>query len=264
MKAGLFVCLLAGVLSTVAIWRADFSIDKIEVPLLSTLDPVAKEKIVWPKRFSYLNQGAQVFAFESEDGAYVLKFFKRDHLKIPTFLSEKNKIRRKEKIRIYPESYRLAFERLSKQTGLLALHQGVSSEQYPTVEIIDKTSRRYLLDLNTVPFVLQKKGEGSLMSPLLKDKSKLPSFFDQFFSFHAERIRFKIADGDRDIKRNYAWIGEEFIYIDPARFFYEEKLDDPKRIQLEWWKATYRVRRWVAKNAPEQLPLFDMKMQEYL
>jgi hypothetical protein len=118
--------------------------------------------------------------------------------------------------------------------------------------------------LNTVPFVLQKKGTGALMRRFLREQTKLAPFFDQYLSFHAKRIQSRIADGDRDVKRNYAWIGEEFIYIDPARFFYEEELQNPERIRLEWWKATYRVRRWVSQNEPGQLAAFDAEADAYL
>jgi hypothetical protein len=257
------VFLIAALLSGLALWRADFSINKIQIPLLCEPDPRAPLNFEWPKNFRYLNQGAQIFAFESEDGKHVLKFFNRDQLKIPKFLSRKNKIRRKEKIRIYPESYRLAFENLPEETGLLAVHQGVSEERYPTVEVIDKASRKFSIDLNAVPFVLQKKGKGTLLGELDADKSKLLTFFDQFLAFHAKRISLRIADGDRDIKRNYCWIGDQFIYIDPARFFYEEDLRNPERMQLEWWKATYRLRQWLAKYAPEQLAAFDAKVEKY-
>ncbi len=235
IKQYFIVFTIAAFLSGLAIWRTDFSIDKIQIPLLSERDPYALADFEWPKKFRYLNQGAQIFAFESEDGKYVLKFFNRDQLKIPPFMSRKNKIRRLEKIRIYPESYRLAFDTLRRETGLLAVHQGMSSVLYPTVEVVDKASRSFFIDLNAIPFVLQKKGTGTLMKRFLTDPSKLASFFDEFFSFHAKRIYFRIADGDRDVKRNYAWIGDEFIYIDPARFFYEEKLGNPERIRLEWW-----------------------------
>jgi hypothetical protein len=153
---------------------------------------------------------------------------------------------------------------LKEETGLLAVHQGSSSILYPKVEVINKASRSFFIDLNAIPFVLQRKGTGSLMKPFLTDPSKLPSFFDAFLSFHAKRIRCRIADGDRDIKRNYAWIGDSFLYIDPARFFYEEKLTHPECLRREWWKATHRVRRWLSQNAPDQLAPFDAKAEQYL
>jgi hypothetical protein len=264
VKPFVVVFTIVVLLSGVAFWRNDFSIDKIQIPLLSERDPYIPMDFEWPKKFQYLNQGAQVFAFESEDGKYVLKFFKRDQLKIPKFIRQKNKIRRLEKIRIYRESYRLAFELLREETGLLAVHQGISSLLYPKVEVINQASRSFLIDLNTIPFVLQKKGIGTLMGRFLMDQSKLPSFFDAFFSFHAKRIRCRVADGDRDIKRNYAWIEDSFLYIDPARFFYEEKLAHSEPIRREWWKATHRVRRWICKNSPDLLALFDAKADEYL
>lgn len=248
-------------LSGIALWRADFSIAKIEIPLLSEEDPPSLTNFEWPQKFFYLNRGAQIFAFESEDGKYVLKFFNRDQLEIPRFISKKNRLRRKEKIRIYPESYRLAYENLPSETGLLAVHQGISSVQYPTVEVIDKASRHFTIDLNKVPFVLQRKGTGNLLCKLEESKSNLDPIIDQFLAFHLKRILLNIADGDRDIKRNYSWIDGELAYIDPARFFYEKNLHEPARARLEWWKATYRLRSWLEKNAPDQLSAFNSKVE---
>lgn len=252
MKQILVACSIACVLSLIAIWRTDFSLETIEVPLLQIQDPEPRNTFIWPKKFRYLNRGAQVFAFESEDGNYVLKFFNRNQLRLSRFLSDKELRRRKEKIRIYPESYRLAFQMLPDETGILALHQGKASQQYPVVEVTDKASRTFQIDLNLFPFVLQKKGTGRLLDR--------PSI-DQFLAFHAKRIGYCIADGDRDIKRNYSWIGDNLLYIDPARFFYEERLKDPERRALEWWRATYRLREWLVKHAPEQVNDFDAKIQ---
>ncbi len=252
--------LLAGLLSGVALWRTDFSPEKIQIPLLSEEDPSPLLDFAWPKAFRYLNRGAQCFAFESEDRKYVLKFFNRDQLELSPFLREKNKVRRVEKIRIYPESYRLALEKLPHETGLIAVHQGISQKRYPTVIVIDKASREFTIDLNTVPFVLQKKGNGTFLERL--KGPDLPSILDQFFAFHTKRISLRIADGDRDIKRNYSWAGDELLYIDPARFSYEENLKNPERNRLEWWKATYRLREWLVKNASEQLDAFDTKLKE--
>ncbi|MDE3046192.1 MAG: hypothetical protein KGJ02_06070 [Verrucomicrobiota bacterium] len=266
--------LIALLLTAIALWRTDgFSPELIESPLLSTPD-TGSTQWEWPIRFRYLGRGRQMFAFESEDGKYVLKFFNRHNLEVPWYLKlpislpywQKQRERWTEKMRIYPESYRLAIAYLPQETGLLQVHMGSSSVSYPVVEIRDRPSATYLVDLNHVPFVLQKKGSGSFLKALLtaREEGNLNQVLDAFLAFHAKRIHCLVGDQDRDIKRNYCWEGDHPLYIDPARFFYDPTLQDSERIQWEWEKVTYRLRDWLSQQIPEAVPLLDAKRKDLL
>ena len=261
--------LVALCLTALAIWRTDgFSIASIKSPLLSTADPISFSTWEWPAQFRYLGRGRQMFAFESEDGAYVLKFFNQNNLETPWYVrlfgSTKEKKRWAEKIRIYPESYRLAIAHLPEETGLLHVHMGTSSSNYPSVTLIDKASARYTIDLSRVPFVLQKKGQGSFLKALIaaQEEGKIDAVIDAFLAFHAKRIGHHIADHDKDIKRNYCWEKNRPLYIDPARFFYEPRLSDSARCHLEWEKTTYRLRIWLSRHAPEAILILDEKLSK--
>lgn len=260
-------------LSAIAHWRTDlFSRSKIDVPLLDQPDSISALDFEWPLRFRYLGKGRQCFAFESRDGRFVLKFFDRTNLDQPwqrflpfSFAKKEREMRRwEDKVRIYPESYRLALEKMPEETGLIVVHQGISSIRYPTIEIIDKASRHFFIDLNRVPFVLQKKGSGKLLSHLSHAQSPLEfeNMIEQFLAFHMKRISLCIADGDRDIKRNYSWKGETLLYIDPARFSLEKKMKEGRRFEREWWGCTYRLRSWIAKNRPDKLEYFDRRVEQ--
>ena len=248
-------------LSAIALWRTDgFSPASIQVPLLESKDLVSEEVSI-PTSYRYLSRGRQAFVFESGD--VVLKLFNVKDLQEPVAArfprnSERAKIRWAEKLRIYPESYRLAATYLADQTGVLVVHLGQSEKRFPVVELVDKASRRFQIDLNTVPFVIQKKGIGSFYQSL--QSGRLDQMIDAFLSFHQKRIGLNIADHDRDIKRNYCWNGDSLQYIDPARFFYEPRLSDPERRKLEWWKATHRLRKWLVKHAPDRVESFDNKV----
>lgn len=264
--------LLVIIVKGFVVWRTDFfSLASIQIPFLAQNDSDSLFKDTWPQTFRYLARGRQCFAFESKDGRYVLKFFDRTHLN-PSwkrFLSashhQREMKRWADRVHIYPESYRIALEKMAEETGLLIVHQGHSSLKYPIVELVDKASRHFSIDLNTVPFVLQKKGTGKLLNRLSKAESQeeLTGMIEQFLAFHSKRIGSFIADGDRDVKRNYAWNGDDLLYIDPARFSFQKNGWQPERYNREWWGATYRLRRWISKNAPERLAYFDEKVNEY-
>ena len=58
----------------------------ISTPYFATIDQQLLEPI-FAQRFFYLGKGAQSYAFSSEDGVFVLKFFKFKHLK-PNWLMQ--------------------------------------------------------------------------------------------------------------------------------------------------------------------------------
>lgn len=260
-----FRIFLALFLTVLAIWRTGgFSPEKIAIPLLEEKEE--NRPIEIPKTFYYLGQGQQTFVFESGD--YVLKFFNRGYWEQPSllqwfFTSSDKKKRWKERIRIYPEGYRLAAEILPEETGVIFVHVGKSETIFPTVEVIDRTSRHFWIDLNRVPFVLQKKGNGSFFSDL-QNKKELDRLLDAYLTFHAKRIRHCVADYDRDFKHNYCWDGAKLQYIDSARFFYDENLKLLARHQHEWWKSTRRLRNWLKREAPDQVAWFDEKVTFYM
>jgi len=252
-------------------WKEPSFSERIQVPLLKEVDPLTSTSIVWPKTFRFLARGHQVFAFESEDEQFVLKFFDREELEdhwydhLPFRSSKKRDRRLKERVQVYPESYRLAFEWFRDETALLAVHQGISSVQYPKVTLVDK-SGPIEVDLNKTPFILQKKVRSSL--PALLEKANregtLSNLIDQFLEIHRQRISIQIGDYDRNIRDNYGSDGERLIYLDPARLHIDKNLLDPTICLAEWIRVTDPVRKWLKQNAAEEVGLFDIKIEQFL
>lgn len=221
-----------------------FSLREIRAPLLAQPDPIQAE-IAWPTRFRYLGRGKQMFAFESEDQKLVLKFFNIHTTMLPwysRFASKKWLRRHCEQTRIYPESYRLAFEELAPETGLLQVHLGSTERTYPTVVLRDPLTREMKIDLNQIPFVLQLKAEESFLERLEKDSDPEP-LIEQYLAIHKKRIEKGIADYERHIENNYRCNGDRLLYIDPGRLFRDSRLSQEERKSCEWEKATYELCR---------------------
>ncbi|NGX44984.1 MAG: hypothetical protein K940chlam2_00124 [Chlamydiae bacterium] len=115
------------------------------------------------QKFTYLTKGKQSFVFASEDGAYVLKFYR-----FPSALRPFSWLMRpfrklsshtREKLNESFLSFKLAYEELREETGLVLVHMNKTNGIYRKVIVTDKMGVDHTVDLNNVSFLLQKRGE---------------------------------------------------------------------------------------------------------
>lgn len=238
-----------------------FSLPLISGPLFApSVPPVSSSvKLALAQPYSYLGQGRQAFAFISQDGKWVVKFFNQRYHQMPFYgvFSRKERLKRQKRERFYVESYHLAMEHLAKETGMLYVHFGPSSDPLPILDLKDRKGRSYRIDLNSVPFVLQKKGE-----PFYSAIETLPlkEGIVQFVDLIANRIAMGIADSDHNVESNFAICEGKVIQIDPGRY-HLLNMERKKTVQQEWWSATHRFRNWLEKNHPESVRFFDQEIE---
>src|ERR1700733_951950 len=81
-------------------------------------------KEILGSRFKFLGEGAQAFAFESQDGKYVLKFFKMRRFSPSTtdYLCPHVVRRRLKNLRWVFNGYKIAYENFRQDTGLVFIH----------------------------------------------------------------------------------------------------------------------------------------------
>ncbi len=235
-----------------------FSPASLSAPLLaeaaSTPDAEAGRALAQP--YHYLGKGRQSFAFASEDGKWVIKFFNHKYYRLPFYAAwiEKERIKREKRKRFYLESYRIAAGEFKEETGIVYLHLGPSDQPLPTLVLTDRKGRSHRIDLNEFPFVLQRKAE-----PFYPALESLPieDAIEQFLLLIAQRIEKKIGDADHDVEHNFGVIQGRVIHFDPGRFYFEEHLLEPQRLRQEWWSATHRFRNWLKEKRPESVTFFD-------
>jgi len=171
------------------------------------LDPY----LILKQKFIFEAQGGQSYVFISEDGNTVLKFFKEmPRPWIPFHNYQKKKLT---KLLRTMNGYRLAFERLPQETGLLALHFSPTSIPLRTV-LVDRLAIEHSVDLSSIYFVLQKRAApfhalaGSFSDETL---AKVSALLKKRASVH-------IADHDPRLQDNLGWIDGQLVFIDPGRF----------------------------------------------
>lgn len=268
VKNLLLVFVVAVSLSSIALWRTPFSPEKIAAPLYEEGKEVDLKEL--SQNYYFLGAGRQSFAFVSADGKSVLKFFNRKYFQMPWYsfvLPDQTAELKKRNLRkkYYSESYPLAEKLLREQTGLLYVHSG-KTKNLPNVIVQDQANRLFTIDLNRVPFVLQRRGEPIYLKLQkireTKGDEALLSALDDFLQLLALRISLGIADGDHDVEHNYGFFDEKPFQLDPGRLYLRD-LSNEKAISHEWWVGTHSLRKWLKKQYPDLVSQFDNMENNY-
>lgn len=230
------------------------------------------------QKFSYLGCGGQCFAFASEDGNYVIKFFKHKirapysfflKMALPGPL-EKKRLGKLNKA-LYKlhrdfNSYKIAYEDLQDETGLLYIHLNKGTSLNQKVTIIDKIGIAHQIPLDEVEFVVQKRGQlaYSYIENLMEQgddlgaRAALHSILDIIIC----RCKKGVYDEDAKIHRNLGFVGAKPIFIDVGRF-----TRDPERTQPLVYKndvriITKRLRAWLEESHPQLTLILDEELHE--
>lgn len=237
------------------------------------------------QKYRYLTRGNQAFAFISEDGCYVLKFFRQKLFEpfllwklLPSaWLKEgrrAKKIWKKEyKLQRDFESYRIAFDELKEETGLVLVHLNTTHWIGKNISITDKINIEHLVPLDDFNFVLQKRAD--LVCPtidkLMKEgnvagaKDALSSILELLVS----RCQKAISDSDPDLEKNFGFIDGRAVQIDIGRFtrnvtkvkFQDRYLSQqigPSEVIPPLIKGPFKT--WLSDNHPG---LYEHFMKEY-
>jgi len=225
-----------------------FSLSKIQKPVTwdQTLlaDPPGVEVAhILDQPFHYLASGHECFAFASEDGRFILKFFKlqplrftyfRDALKsgeeLPFF--QKLITAHKDRLQRTFSSCKIAYDLLKEETGLLYFHHNPIDSFCKLVTITDPSGIAHRINLNTTPFILQKRAELAYPYLLSSDQKRGEELIDSLFALIEARREKGIMDRDPAIYKNFGYDGERLIEIDVGSFSINET-DFTETLKLE-------------------------------
>ena len=240
---------------TTSIWfnrqkSLTFSVERISSNLAPraewkvTLSDAEKQQLdtIFGQNYHYLASGTQSYAFLSEDGRYVLKFFRMKHL-LPSFSDylKGRTQRRKENLTAIFNAHKLAYDELREESGLVFIHLNKTQDLQKTITIVDRLGREHLIDLDKFEFVVQERAE--LLFTRLK---KLPPAEAReaaaaVLALVRRRIEKGFADQDKAVSHNYGFVGDRPIHLDIGRVFRGTKPGEYERIQA-------RIEKWFEEN----------------
>ncbi len=230
--------------------------------------------------YKYLGCGGQSFIFLSQDGHYVIKFFKQrvftvpfwiQHFPIPYIIDryrEKKIAHREDKIRRDFASYKIAFEEMPQDTGVVYIHLNPSNHLLNSLTIVDKLHIAHSLDLNRFDFVVQRRADHvyDRISALMKrgETEKAKKAIDSLIDLIVTRSKRGYHDRDPNIRTNCGFLGEKAIKIDVGRLVKEDCVKQKKVFEKEFIRIMHPFEDWLRIAHPELALYVQEKINETL
>ncbi len=244
------------------------------VPLTETKKQILQHDLAQP--FHYLGKGCQFYAFESEDGKYVLKFLKHKHLRprtwlrslpLPKGLQKKcaaSISRRQKRVLDLFSSCKLAYEQMADETGLLFIHLARIPQLGMTVEIFDKLGCKHEIALDEYEYVIQKRALSvQEVFAAIQSEKELKERIEQLIAVVVARCEKGIADRDRSFVQNVAFCVDEpkALFIDTGQFYEDPDVLTAEGQRADLQKRLGNLRFWTERHFPHCLPVVDQYIQ---
>jgi hypothetical protein len=254
-----------------------------EVPPLTAQEKNEVDSIL-NQSYNYVGKGAQSYVFASEDGKYVIKFFKFRHLRpswiidaLPewNFLKEyREKVRERKNrlIMVVFSGYKLAYDELRSESGIVYLHLNKSQHLDRKLTVYDKLGLKWEIDLDDIVFVIQEKAKTTrsvLQEALKKNNLALvKTRISQIFDLYMLEYSMGIYDIDHGVLHNTGFVGDKAIHLDVGRLTKDDKMKlrqyyKPDLIQIAG-KFEIWFRRDHEKVYPEMKVFLEEKISKIL
>ncbi|MBS0628795.1 MAG: hypothetical protein JSS30_01055 [Verrucomicrobia bacterium] len=278
VSLGLSLSILVGTIYLLNRSPPGFSLDKI----CSTLEPsrrwaigklseAEREEIckIFCQDFNYLGSGEECIAFLSADGKYVLKFFRTRNLTPKNWLKliplpglEQYKFKKIEKrMQRHQElfsSYKMAYEDLREETGLVYIHLNKTKNLHSKVRLFDRMRRCHKINLDDYEFIVQKKAQlvsDRITAQMQKgDRDGALESLSILLKHVVKQCKKGYIDRDVEINPNYGFVGDQVIHFDVGRVVRDEAAQNPSYYQREILRIGEKLEEWLKVQYPELLP----------
>lgn len=227
--------------------------------------------------FHYLGKGCQSYVFGSEDEKYVIKFFKYQRFRpkpwgyyvdflpgMKRYLRNKEAFKTKKREGVF-ESWKLAYEKLSEETGVVYVHLNKTATLHQPFVFYDKVGMKYKIDLDQYEFMVQKKAKmlcdeiDNLM--VTGKQTHAEALLDTLLTRLLSEYRRGLADNDHALMQNTGVYDGVPIHVDVGQFAEDEGIKDPDFYLQELYTKTYKFRIWLNENHPALAKAFDKRLE---
>jgi len=266
-----------------------FTIEKIvstlpfspDYEVKSTPEQLAAANKIFEQPFYYLGHGFQCYAFVSADDQYVLKFFRYQRMRLPSFVNHlpdiapvRNFKARKAKDFATRMNYlftgiKVGFEHAPEETALLFVHMNKTVGQHPVLTIYNKVGTRFDIELDRVEFMLQRKAR--LVKPVLDELmaagkiEEAKARLDQIYALLVGCAKRGVCDTDGALirKNNLGYLGDKCIYIDSGKLCLKEDIKHKERFERDL-KRLHPLHKWLGQKYPQLAVHFEETRKKVL
>lgn len=217
--------------------------------------------------YTYLGKGCQSYVFKSADGAYVIKFLKFQrfrpqwYLDLFSFIPAVEKVRetkaesKRKKLNDLLTSWKIAYEDLRPETGLVYLHLNETQELPSSLILYDKMGFEHKIDPNKTLFLVQNTAD-MLCCTLRKkmgvgDVEGAKIIISRLMAMLISEYKRGFGDNDHALMQNTGVRDDYPLHIDVGQFSQEARFKDPEVYHKELFSKTYKFRIWLSKHFPE-------------
>ncbi|MBA2370006.1 MAG: hypothetical protein H0V82_13460 [Candidatus Protochlamydia sp.] len=227
--------------------------------------------------YSYLGKGCQSYVFASEDGQYVLKFFKYQRYRLQPWLSylppfpallkyKEEKLEKKwHKLDGFVKSWKLAFDKLQEETALVFVHLNKTDHLKKQVVIYDKIGAQHLVNLDEMEFCVQRRAQ-MLCETLLEYKmqaanEKTELLIENLLALILSEYSRGLADNDHALMQNTGVVDGRPIHIDVGQFVQNAEVKNMLIAHQELYTKTYKFNIWLNEHYPEAGNILEQKLK---
>ncbi len=216
-----------------------------------TFPELVSIQLILNQPFYFMEKGFQCYTFSSKDDKYVIKLLNWKALEpslwtqyLPdSWLYSLKEEKRKKKEHDF-ESYRIAFNELKEETGLIYLHLHKTEGLHASLCLYDPIGICHHISADQIEFILQKKVD--LFVPYFEEnknnEEKIFSFLSSFITALKQRIQKKIRDSDVSLEYNMGVLEGKPIFFDIGNLTREtenttlpgEILQQEAKLALDW------------------------------
>lgn len=219
------------------------------------------------QEFTYLGKGCQAYVFQSRDGKYVLKFFKyqrfrpQEWVEVFAFIpavkdyQAKKAVQKKAKLDNVFRSWKIAFEDLKNETGIVYVHLNKTDELKKNLTIRDKIGQQHTLDLDQMEFLLQRKA--NMLCPTIdvlvktEGQESAKKLLDRLMAMLLSEYARGLADNDHALMQNTGVLEGFPIHIDVGQFIRNDVVKDSAVYKRELYDKTYKFHLWLKERHPD-------------
>lgn len=227
------------------------------------------------KKYIYLAKGAQSYVLASEDGEYVIKFFKKKHFTIPIWqkrlfslpvvgkICMETDLRRKKRAEQTFTGCQIAYQKMRESSGVIYIHF-TPTDHLPPLSMVDKMGYHHLIDLNSAAFYIQRKAV-TLCSLLQKcqlkgEIEKASCALNALFAHLTDRSALGVVDRDTNYMNNLGFIKGRAATLDVGSLAIDAETSTTYCSTII--EHTKGMRDWIETHFVQMLPIYESNIDK--